>query len=231
MLIAHRGTPRVRPENSLPGFLRALELGAGGIELDVHATKDGVVVVHHDPVPRADAPSARLAGRRIDTLTFDQLQGFSLQGAALIPTLAETLQVVKGRAELFIELKGEGIERAVAEEIRRSPHAARCAVHAFDHDAIARLRAIAPELRRGILLDRLPLDLAASLAETGALDVWPRWELADPVLVAAIHQAGARAIAWTVNSGDAARRLAALAVDGLCSDDLGVVRAALAERA
>ena len=49
-IIAHRGTPRELPENSLPGFARALEAGAQGIELDVHLTADGVVVVHHDPV-------------------------------------------------------------------------------------------------------------------------------------------------------------------------------------
>src|SRR5581483_5347881 len=94
-LVAHRGAPRERPENTLPSFLRALELGAEGIELDVHGTCDGVVVVHHDPVPRAIAPSGRLAGRRIDALTFDELQGFSVRGVALIPTLAEALAVVR----------------------------------------------------------------------------------------------------------------------------------------
>ena len=66
MLIGHRGAPRERPENTLPSFLRALELQADGIELDVHCTKDRVVVVHHDEIPRATPPSGQLAGRRID---------------------------------------------------------------------------------------------------------------------------------------------------------------------
>ena len=51
--IAHRGMPRRLRENTLPSFAAALAAGADGIELDVHATSDGVVVVHHDAVSRA----------------------------------------------------------------------------------------------------------------------------------------------------------------------------------
>ena len=227
LLIAHRGTPRERPENTLPAFLRALELGADGIEIDVHVTRDGTVVVHHDPVPRATAPSGRLAGRRIDALTFDELQGFSIRGMALIPTLAETLAVVKGRAELFVELKGAGIESAVVEQIRRSAMPSRCAVHSFDHDAIRRLGELAPELRRGLLFDRAPTDIAGSMRDTGARDVWPHWELITPPLVGAVHAAGGRVIAWTVNRPEVARALTTQAVDGLCTDVLGELRSAI----
>ena len=227
LLVAHRGSPRERPENTLPSFLRALELGADGIEIDVHGTRDGKVVVHHDPVPRATAPSGRLAGRRIDALTFEELQGFSIRGMALIPTLAETLAVVKGRAELFVELKGVGIEHAVAEQIRGSAMPSRCAVHSFDHDAIRRLRDLAPELRRGLLFDRAPTDVAASMRETGALDIWPHWEMINPELVSAVHAAGGRVIAWTVNRPDVARALTAQGVDGLCTDVLGELRSAI----
>ena len=63
MLIGHRGAPRERPENTLPSFLRALELQADGIELDVHCTSDRVVVVHHDEIPRATPPSGRAGGQ------------------------------------------------------------------------------------------------------------------------------------------------------------------------
>ena len=227
LLVAHRGSPRERPENTLPSFLRALELGADGIEIDVHGTRDGKVVVHHDPVPRATAPSGRLAGRRIDALTFEELQGFSIRGMALIPTLAETLAVVKGRAELFVELKGVGIEQAVAEQIRGSTMPSWCAVHSFDHDAIRRLRDLAPELRRGLLFDRAPTDVAASMRETGALDIWPHWEMINPELVSAVHAAGGRVIAWTVNRPDVARALTAQGVDGLCTDVLGELRSAI----
>ena len=229
LLIGHRGAPRERPENTLPSFLRALELGADGIELDVHATKDGVVIVHHDAVPRATAPTGRLAGRRIDALTFDELQGFSVRGLALIPTLAEVLAVARGRADVFVELKAPGIEEAVVDVIRKSPAPARCAVHAFDHQAVRRVRAIAPELRGGILFDRPLADVRAAMGEADASDVWPQWELVDGPLVDAVHGAGGRVIAWTVNRPERARELAALGVDALCTDHLTTIRTALLE--
>jgi glycerophosphoryl diester phosphodiesterase len=227
LLIAHRGAPRERPENTLPSFLRALELGADGIELDVHRSSDGVLVVHHDEVPRAIAPSGRLAGRRIDTLTFDELQGFAVGGSALIPTLAEVLAVVKGRAQLFIELKGVGAEEGVVNAIRSSVAPERCAVHSFDHEAVRRAHEMAPEIRCGILFDRAPVNVAASMRECGALDVWPQWALVDAALVDAVHTAGGRVIPWTVNRAEAGRALAALGVDAICTDVLPEIRDAL----
>jgi glycerophosphoryl diester phosphodiesterase len=227
LVIGHRGAPRERPENTLPSFLRALELEADGIELDVHCTKDRVVVVHHDEIPRATPPSGQLAGRRIDSLTFDELQGFSVRGLALISTLAEALAVIKGRAFVFVELKGVGIEREVVEVIRASIAPERCAVHSFDHAQIARARALAPELRGGILFDRAVADAAASMRAASALDVWPSREHVTEALVREVHDAGGRVIPWTVNDPKQAATLAALGADGLCTDFISVVRAAL----
>jgi Glycerophosphoryl diester phosphodiesterase len=227
MLIGHRGAPRERPENTLPSFLRALELQADGIELDVHCTLDRVVVVHHDEIPRATPPSGRLAGKRIDALTFDELEGFSVRGLALISTLAEALAVIKGRANVFVELKGAAIEREVVGVIRASVAPDRCAVHSFDHAQVARARALAPEIRGGILFDRTVDDPIAAMRTFGALDVWPSREHVTEGLVREVHEAGGRVIPWTVNDGAQAVALAALGVDGLCTDFLSVLRAAL----
>jgi len=207
--------------------MRALELGADGIELDVHTTTDGVVVVHHDEVPRATAPSGRLTGKRIDALTFDELQGFSVRGMALVPTLAEVLAAIRGRADAFVELKGTDVEAATIAVIRTSPKPARCAVHSFDHDAVRRARAIAPEIRGGILFDRAVDDVPAAMRAAGALDAWPRWDLIDAAMVAAVHGAGGRVIAWTVNRTEQATELAALGVDALCTDHLPLMQQAL----
>jgi glycerophosphoryl diester phosphodiesterase len=227
LLIGHRGAPRERPENTLPSFLRALELQADGIELDVHCTKDRVVVVHHDAVPRATPPSGRLAGRRIDELTFDELQGFSVRGLALVSTLEESLAVIRGRADVFVELKGAAVERETIAVIRDSPAPERCAIHSFDHAQVARARAIAPEIRGGILVDRPLPDLVALMAGAEALDLWATPELVDAALVARMHDVGGRVIAWTVNRPEQALALATMGVDGLCTDFLPVLRAAL----
>jgi glycerophosphoryl diester phosphodiesterase len=222
--IGHRGAPREHPENTLPSFARALELGADGIELDVHATRDGVVVVHHDPVPRAKTTARHLARRAIAELTYDELQTFSVVPGVAIPTLKDVLDLVGDAATVYVELKGKSIERQAVDVIRRG--SARCAVHSFDHAAIARAREIAPEIRRGLLFSRRPADPGAALEAAGALDAWPEWPLVDQSFVDSVRRAGGAVIAWTVNDVGAARHLASMGVDGLCTDDLQLVERA-----
>jgi glycerophosphoryl diester phosphodiesterase len=86
---------------------------------------------------------------------------------------------------------------------------------------------MAPEIRCGILFDRVQVDVAATMRESGALDVWPQWALVDAALVETVHAFGGRVIPWTVNRTEAARSLAALGVDALCTDVLPDIRAAL----
>lgn len=219
--IAHRGAPREYPENTLPSFARAVELGADGIELDVHTTRDGVVVVHHDPVPRATAANRRLAGRPIADLTHDQLRGFSVAPGVGIPTLTDVLSLVGEAAVVYVELKGAGIERQVIDVIQEST--ARCAVHSFDHAAVARAKALAPEIRRGLLFSRRPRDPAASMQGAGALDAWPEWPLVDQDFMTSVRRIGGSVIAWTVNDAAAARHLTSIGVDGLCTDDVRLI--------
>lgn len=210
--IAHRGAKRELPENTIPAFQRAFDRGADAIELDVHATRDGVVVVHHDP----DLSSKRaIAG-----MTWDELGDVEISPRIGVPRLADVLAMTPAGKSVYVEIKGERIEAAVATVIRES--SARCAVHSFDHDAIVRLRAIAPEIPRGILFDkRATADVTRHQIEaTGARDLWPRRNLIDAALVALAHEAGARVIAWTVNSTAEAQALLALGVDGVCTDDV-----------
>lgn len=215
-IIAHRGAPRARPENTLPSFLRAIELGADALELDVHATADGVVVVHHDPVPRATAGVPALAGCRIERLSHAELRTFAVADGVGIPTLAEVLEAVAGRATVYVEIKGCGIEARVVDCIARS--AAECAVHSFDHRAARRVRELAPALPTGVLLDSYLVDPVAALRAAGARDLWQQWEQIDAPLVDAVRSAGGRVVAWTVNGIADAEALVALGVGAICSD-------------
>lgn len=211
-VIAHRGLPREYPENTLDGFEAALAAGVDGIELDVHATCDDVVVVHHDPrvtVPGRDHPLS-IAG-----VTWDELRDAVPLDRA-IPRLVDVVDLVRGRAVLYVELKGRGIERSVVEIVR--PEREWCAVHAFDHRAIATVRRYAPELRTGVLMSSYLLHPLSPLHDTGAADLWQQVEMVDAPLVAAAHAHGARVIVWTVNDDTVVRDLAAWGVDGICTD-------------
>lgn len=217
--IAHRGANREFIENSVPAFERALERGADAIELDVHATADGVVVVHHDPVLGGEATRGA-AGRRIETMSWVELQGVELSPGITVPSLAQVLDLVAGRARVYVELKASDAEEAAIETIRHA--AAECHLHSFHHDAIARAQRIAPEIPRGLLYEeRCPLDgVVDEMTAVGATTLWPEWRLVSGELVRRAHAIGARVVAWTVNTRANAARLLDAGVDGLCSDDV-----------
>lgn len=208
----------------MPSFLRALELGADAIELDVHRTSDDVAVVHHDE-------SVATATRRIALadVTWREVASLDLAGrggdALRVPRLDDVLEAVGDRASVYVEIKGRGAERAAIDAIRRQGR--RCAVHSFDRDVIARVAASDPDIPRGVLLDRdVPVPLAAlqeAVSRTRPRDVWPHWSIVDAPFMAAATELGVRVIAWTVNSTERARALRDLGVDGICTDDLAVL--------
>jgi glycerophosphoryl diester phosphodiesterase len=215
--IGHRGAPREFTENTLPAFQRAIERGAEAIELDVHATADGVVVVHHDPkLSRSRSPGQ--PSLEISATRWAALREVPIGDGAAIPTLADVLDLAADRTRVYVEIKGKQIERLVVDVIRSS--AADCAIHSFDHDTVARVSEIAPNIPRGILFEDHRIDVAGAMRYTSARDVWPAWRLIDRELVTQVHSAGGRVIAWTVNAQAEADRLTDIAVDGICTDDL-----------
>lgn len=211
--VAHRGSPREVHENTLAGFQLALRHGADAVELDVHVTGDGVVIVHHDPA---------VQGRDIATSPWAILAGIDLGNGQHIPTLAEVLDSVAGHATAYVEIKGASVEEPAIAIVRKHGH--RVALHSFDHDAITRAAQLAPEIARGVLLDRdLPNPSATmrdAVARTGARDVWPHWTLVDARFMAAAAQLDVRVICWTVNAPERAAHLLTLGVAGICTDDV-----------
>jgi glycerophosphoryl diester phosphodiesterase len=215
--IGHRGAPREITENTLPSFERAFDLGADGVELDVHVTADGTPVVHHDPDVAIQTRPRRVT-RPIATMTWKELSCIEFSPGLTIPTLEAVLALSRDRGTVYVELKGRGVEQRALAVIRAS--GARCAVHSFDHEAVKRSARLAPEIPRGVLFDEYPRNVVGSMRDVSARDVWPHWQLIDRTLVERVHNEGGRVIAWTVNAPSTAQELERLGVDGLCGDDL-----------
>ncbi len=211
-MISHRGAHQTLPENSIPAFLRAIELGAQAIELDVHGTKDGTVVVHHDRVVNSPERSPR----RIADLSFSELQEFRLADGIEIPTLAAVLDAIGTTATVYVEIKAPLIEPLVVREIRE--HSATCAVHSFDHRIVKTVKSIFPAIRTGVLQVARHVDPIASLAMSGAEDLWQDVSFIDEDLVARAHWINARVIAWTANDAEQWETLRRIGVDGICTD-------------
>jgi glycerophosphoryl diester phosphodiesterase len=221
--IAHRGVRDRYPENSIPAFVAAIDQGADAIELDVHATADGVVVVHHDAFLSTSIASPH-AGRAINSLTLAELTTFELAPGVAVPTLEDTLRTICPNARAYVEIKAPGIERLVADVIASVPEAIEnSAIHCFDHRVSKRFASLGSGIPTGILLVAYPVDSREVLEAAGARDFWESCEFIDKDLVDTIHSASGRVIAWTCNDPAEWRRLVAVGVDGICTDRVGAL--------
>jgi len=209
--IGHRGASGHEHENSRAAFRRAKALGGEGVELDIHATRDGAIVVHHEPV---------LVGLgRIGDLALEVVQQHRLPNGETVPLLSEVLTLLRGM-DVWIEVKGieEYLDAVLLRILHDGPEPERYAVHSFDHRIVRRLGERDGALRRGVLLDARLIDPLPVLAAAGATVLWQNHVLVDKGLVDEIHRAGRRIIAWTANADGDLTRLIASGVDGICTD-------------
>lgn len=210
-MIAHRGASGYAFENSPAAFREAVARGVDGVELDIHATADGGIVVHHDPV--------LTGGKPLNTLSMVEVTASLLPNGEPVPSLATALSII-GDRDVWIEVKSlpESCDDAVLEVLDAGPFPARYAVHSFDHRITARLSRARPTLPLGALLSARVVDPIGVLRSASATTLWQEWTMIDQELVDTVHAAGARLIAWTVNDRAAAARLGHLGVDGLCGN-------------
>ena len=223
-VIAHRGASGYEYENSRAAFRRAVMLDADGVELDIHATRDGAIVVHHDPEIPGAGPIAEMS--------LAQARQVRLRNGETLPLLSEVLYLLDDR-DVWIEVKSlpAAHDAAFLEVLDRGPCPLRYAVHGFDHRIIRRLGETRPDLRRGILLSAYLEDPVSAMRVVGATTLWQEWQQVDRALVTRVHDAGGTLIAWTVNEIGDLERLARIGVDGLCGNYPDRMRVALAGRA
>ena len=211
LAIGHRGASGHEYENSPAAFRRAVALGADGVELDIHATSDGALLVHHDPV--VDGLG------HISTLPVAAFDNYRLPNGEAIPLLPEILVICQG-LDVWVELKTlpPEADQILLATLATAPTPACCAVHSFDHRIIARLGDQRPELRRGVLLSSYLLDVLHALTGTGADTLWMETSFVDADLVQRLHADGVQLIAWTANDSAEIDRLLGLGVDGICGN-------------
>jgi glycerophosphoryl diester phosphodiesterase len=233
MVIAHRGASAEAPENTLAAFRLALELGAEGVELDVHLCADGVPVVLHDPlVDRTTDGRGLVRDQPLEALRrLDAGRWFADRFAGeRIPTLTEALDLLRP-VRVIIEIKNgpvyyEGIAREVAAAVREVGHRA-VTVSSFDHPVLLEMRALCPEIPTAVLFAARPVDPVRLARDAGAAYLHPHWAYVTGAMVDRAHDAGLRVEAWTVDDPDQMARLAALGADGIMSNHPARLRAVL----
>ncbi len=229
--IAHRGASAVAPPNTLAAFRRAADLGADGVELDVHLCADGIPVVIHDfTVDATTNGTGRV--REMPLAALKELDAGSRFDPAFagerIPTLEEVFAEVGGRLLINVELKSmpgnddPGLEEAVAVRIRRHGLADRVLVSSFNPFALQRFRREMPEVPVGFLYETALLSraarLAAALIRLRPQTLHPWWGMITPQTVRQAHAWGRRVVAWTVDDPEAMARLINWGVDAIITN-------------
>lgn len=204
LVIAHRGASWEEPENTLRAFRRAIELGADHVELDVRATRDGVLVAAHDPV----------------RVRFGELRDRSPE----IPTLAEVLRECVGKIGLVIEVKRNDVTERTLEllheyEIDEDP----TIVASFSPHAVASTRRLRPGLRTIQHLGRVSMRVAADYA--WAVGFGDRQ--ATTRAVRGAQRLGLASTVYTVNDPERMRALIGLGVTGIFTDRPDLLRQTL----
>ena len=243
-LYAHRGASAERPENTLAAFERAVELGADALEMDVHLTRDGhLVVVHDDTAERMTAIAAAWGALELaDVRRLDAGWGFvapdgtrPYAGCGLgVPTLEEVIDAFP-RARLNVDIKRGARAIDVALELVRRKGAEDRVTLASFHTATlvgVRRRGYGGEtsLSRGEIasLLSLPALLWRQLPFTGSAAQVPvsqgaiRFDRAP--FIAKCHSLGLRVDFWTIDDAETAERLLALGADGIMTNDPAAIR-------
>lgn len=235
MGVAHRGASRYAPENTLAAFRLALEHGAPAVECDVHRTRDGHLVVVHDPtVDRTTDGRGPVAAMTLEDLRkLDAGAWFGPRFAGeRIPLLDDVLQLLRGRALLQLEIKNgpvfyEGIEEQVLATLRRWGMEDETLVISFDHRSLRTLRELSPRILTGVLYTARLVNGPAAARDAGADALGISWEYATCDVVAQAHGAGLGCFVWTVDDEDVAHACLARGVDALASNDTLLLRRVL----
>jgi glycerophosphoryl diester phosphodiesterase len=252
--LAHRGASALAPENTIEAFRLAVEAGAGGLELDVHMTRDGHIVVIHDAtVDRTTNGSGAVSEMTLDELRrLDAGHTFSPDGGPTrpyrgrgvrVPTLGEVLEGFPVVA-VNIEIKAgtPGIEETVLGVLREANALGRALVVSTPHDIVKRFRKVSGghvstgasrwEIGVFYILSRVRLERLVRPAYD-ALQVPLRYRgitVVTPRFVRAAHARGVRVDAWTINQADEMSRLLDLGVDVIMTDRPGTLAAVLENR-
>jgi glycerophosphoryl diester phosphodiesterase len=205
IIIGHRGAAGHVPENTMPSFHKALELGAHGFELDVRITGDGQLVVVHNSV---------VGGHAVQTSNYSDIR--QLPDGYEIPLLVDVLTTFGRRAFLDIELKCPGFELEAISLIQKHCDLTQTVLSSFHPQILLKARELAPELPLGFIYNRTQEEETRHNCPIEY--VVPQFRLASRDLISDVHSEGLKVFAWTVNDPQEATRLMDLGIDGLISD-------------
>ncbi|MGW2823806.1 glycerophosphodiester phosphodiesterase [Streptomyces sp. NPDC001443] len=212
LTIGHRGVMGVEPENTLRSFVAAQQAGLDVIELDLHLSKDGALVVMHD----AEVDRTTDGCGPIAEMTLAELRGLDAGRGERIPVFEEVLDAV--RTPLQAEIKDVAAARALAEVMTRLDLLGRVEVSSFHDDAITEIARLVPGVRTALIGSRYDADIVQRAVDAGASTLCLNIRRLTLEVVERAREADLRIIGWVVNTQDHLRLVRALQLDGATTD-------------
>lgn len=224
--VGHRGAKGHAPENTFASYDLAVEMGAGAVELDVHLSRDGEVVVIHDhQVDRTSDGHGfvkEMTLAELKELDAGAWYGEKYRGQR-IPTLREVLEWAKDRVPLAIEIKNgpiyyPGIAARTLRLLEEFGMLRQAILISFDHFVVRQAKILQPECATGILYAGRLVDAVGAAKAVGADALHPQWAYITPDLLEVAHTAGLAVSAWIANDVPTLQALDRMGVDSAGSD-------------
>ncbi|NMC05966.1 MAG: hypothetical protein GYA24_12185 [Candidatus Lokiarchaeota archaeon] len=231
VIIAHRGFSGKYPENTMLAFKKAIEIGAGGIELDVHASKDGQLVVMHDKNLERTTNGTGLISQK----TYEEIANLDAGQGEHPPLLEPVLALCKDhRSFLNIEIKARGVERQVVDLVKKYKAERDVLVSSFLHDVLPVVSRIEPSIQTAVLVpnsvtggvskilgklfNRPQAALITAAAKVSASAINPFHATCTPAFFKAALDKGYKVYPWTVDNPAVAMRFASLGAAGIITN-------------
>ncbi|MFI8089315.1 glycerophosphodiester phosphodiesterase [Streptomyces sp. NPDC086080] len=212
LTIGHRGVMGVEPENTLRSFVAAQEAGLDVIELDLHLSKDGALVVMHDrEVDRTTDGTGAIADK-----TVAELRALDAGRGERVPLFEEVLDAV--RTPLQAEIKDVAAARALAAVMNERGLAERVEVASFHDEAVTEIARLVPGVRTALVASRYGTDVVDRAVAAGASTLCLNIRRLTLEIVERVRKADLAVLGWVVNTQDHLRLVRALGLDGATTD-------------
>ncbi len=232
IVFAHRGASKVAPENSMKAFQKAIELNADFIELDVHETKDGVLVIAHDE------NLFRITGKNglIKDFTLEELKTLNFGEGERIPTLQETIELIEGKISLNCEIKVDSVSKKVVDLFKEYNVIDSVIVSSFLHEELLKFQKNEPELRLCSLEPSqyrknyswpIKKKMIKICIDNNFYAINPYYHIVDQQFVDYAHNHDIKVFPWTVDFKHSIKRLIRFGVDGIITNDIDKVQSIL----
>ena len=219
LIFGHRGSPFEAPENTISSIKKAIAANVGAVEIDVHKTKDNVLVVIHD-----DKVDRTTNGRGfVKDFTLKDLKKLNINNDEKIPTLQEIIDFVKGKIKIVVEIKQKNIEKDVVSLLEKNNFIDKAYVISFYHGAVKKAKELDNRVKTGVLFNKKVADPCSRIRGANADAIVINYKYVGIGLVKKVHKENFKVFVWNIDTIEDLKNMLKLNVDGIGSNKPGLL--------